>query len=490
MRHFLLLITLLAALILPKQLFAQYVLPFEARKVSHYFSRVDLYTITDLYDNYFFDVVSEKSDKAPALWDLIIKVNGKNVSTNDNLLELFQEKAEVDLVLGRLVNGDFCWFNSTIRPKNNTKGYGDLLDNIKYSVERRAKEGLESSPQGLRIISKPNLDFYDYSTYDILITGNDPLVDEKIINMFCSSGLLSQMRRDEENPDIIICLSKSASESISSTYVPPTTSVVNTGSTTRPVYNYITRTVSYETKQHNRYEHTEGYTQTTTATSIHLEFSILDAKKMNDPNQRTAPIIWQMIYNRNVANRDFEILDEYMAIASWNCFPFTEPKISESYSFVMTGVGMKPLFSEEASMVVTDAVPGSPADKIGLKKNDRIVRVDGKKSYTVESGTQYWSAGAYMMYKNGIDREKTKEGCFMIASCAQAMIIKTEYFRHDFAYHKDRGFTMYHEYDSPLYRTAEYTILRDGSQITLTGRLLGPHKGLSKPKLCHRIAVY
>ncbi len=394
------------------------------------------------------------------------------------------------MVLGRMVNGDFYWYNSTIRPKNNTKGYGDLLDNIKYSVERRAKEGLESPPQGLRIISKPNLDFYDFSTYDILITGNDPLVDEKIINMFCSSGLLSQMKRDEENPDIIICLSKSASESISSTYVPPTTSVVNTGSTTRPVYNYITRTVSYETKQHNRYERTEGYTQTTTATSIHLEFSILDAKKMNDPNQKTAPIIWQMIYNRNVANRDFEIYDEYMAVASWNCFPFTQPQTTQSYSFVMTGVSMNPSFSDATSVVTTDAVPGSPAEKIGFKKGDKIIRVDGKKSYSVESATQYWDAGAYMIYKNGLKREKEKEGCYLIATSAQAMIIKTEYFRHEFAYHKNRGFTMYQEYNSPLYRIAEYTVLRDGSQVTLEGRLLGPHKGPSKPKLCNRIAVH
>lgn len=489
MKRILLLALLFAVTILPQSLFAQYVMPFEARVIPAFMPKN--YVITNLYDNYFFEVVKEKSDREPFLWDIIAQVNGKNVTSKDNLLELFQEKEEVDLLLIRKVDGQYMGWNCTIRPKNNTNGYGDLLKNIEYSVSQRKKNGLEKCPEGIRVMAKPDLSFYNYNTYDILITGNDPLVDEKILNKFCSSGLFGMMKRDEENPDVIVCVAKSSNESISSTYVPPTTSVVNTGSTTRPVYNYITRTVSFETKQHNRYEHTEGYTQTTTATNIHLEFTVLDAKKMNDPNQKTAPIIWQMSYNRNVTDRNFEIIDEYLAIATWNCFPFTQVNTTEEYSFVMVGAELSwGASSDIYTRIASEVVPGSSADKIGFRKGDRIIRVDGKKKYTVVETTQWWGTWAFMRYKNGQEREKTKEECGSdIAYCARDHIYMIEYCRLDHAYHRAKGYTMYKHYDSPLYRTAEYTVLRDGNPITLNGRLLGPYQGLSKPKLCTRIAT-
>lgn len=480
---------LFAVAILPQHLFAQYVMPFEAREIPSYMPKN--YVITDLYNNYFFDVVKEKSDGEPWLWDIIAQVNGKNVTTKDNLLELFQEKEEVELHLIRKAKGAYWGLNCTIRLKNNTKGYGDLLDNISNSVAIRKNYGLEKFPEGIRVIAKPGLNFYDFNTYDILITGNDPLVDEKILNEFCSSGLFSMMKRDEENPDVIVCVAKSSNESISSTYVPPTTSVVNTGSTTRPVYNYITRTVSYETKQHNRYEHTEGYTQTTTATNIHLEFTVLDAKKMNDPNQKTAPIIWQMTYNRNVTNRNFELFDEYLAIASWNCFPFTQVNTIEEYSFVMVGAKLSwgGSSSDKYTRIDSEVVPGSSADKIGFKKGDKIIRVDGKKKYTVVKTTQWWATWAFMRYKNGQERAKSKEDCGNIDSYARNHIHMVEYRRLDHAYHRAKGYTMYERYDSPLYRTAEYTVLRDGNPITLKGRLFGPYRGHGKPELCTRIAI-
>ncbi len=489
MKRILLLAMLFAVVMLPRPLFAQYVMPFEAREIPAFMPKN--YVITDLYDNYFFEVVKEKSDRGPYLWDIIAQVNGKNVTSKDNLLELFQEKEEVDLLLIRKVDGQYKGWNCTIRPKNNTNGYGDLLKNIESSVSYRIKNGLEKSPEGIRVMAKPGLNFYDFNTYDILVTGNDPLVDEKILNEFCSSGLFGMMKRDEENPDVIVCVAKSSNESISSTYVPPTTSVVNTGSTTRPVYNYITRTVSYETKQHNRYEHTEGYTQTTTATNIHLEFTILDAKKMNDPNQKTAPIIWQMTYNRNVANRNFEIIDEYLAVASWNCFPFTQVKTTDEYSFVMVGAELRLGTSSfgDSTRIDTEVVPGSSADKIGFKKGDQIIRVDGKKKYTVEETTQWWGTWAFMRYKNGQERIKRKEVCGGIRFCVRNYIYMVEYCRLDHAYHQAQGFTRYKDYDSPLYRTAEYTVLRDGNPITLEGRLFGPYQGLGKPKLCTRIAI-
>ena len=486
------------ALMSSPQLCAQYVMPFGVTWATQYAG--NKYFIVDLYNNYFFDRVAEKSDTWLNLWDIIDSVNGKELTTSTDaskllqeqkeLLKLFQEKEEIELGLIRKENGEYKKYKCTIRQKNNTQGYGDLISNIRNSIERRKAEGFDQSPEGLRVISQP-FSFLDCKTYDILITGNDPLVDEQILRRFCNSGLFRQMRRDEDNPDVIVCIAKSSNESISATYVPPTTSVVNTGSTTRPVYNYITRTVSYETRQHNRYVHTDGYTQTTTATNINLEFTVLDAKKMNDPKQKTAPIIWQMNYTRNVSNRNFELIDEYLAVASWNCFPFTEPKLTEQYTFFMVGAKMSNGYKDGDGYteITTNVVPGSNADKIGLRKGDRIIRVNGKKKYVTENITHYWYPEAYYRYKDGKEREKEKNSCSYIASEASHLIYWIEYARHDHEYYRAKGYTMRYNYNSPLEnRYTQYTVLRDGQEILLKGKLLEEHEPFRSPELCTRVA--
>ena len=445
-------------------------MPFEAREVPGYIP--GNYIITDLYNNYFFDVVKEKSDRAPAIWDIIAQVNGKSVTTKDNLLELFQEKEEVELLLIRKVEGEYRGWNCTIRPKNNTHGYGDLISGI-----NRSAQWITNPPKEIRVFAEEGLDFYDYITYDILITGNDPLVDKKILEKFCNSGLFGQMKRDEENPDVIVCVAKSANESISSTYVPPTTSVVNTGSTTRPVYNYLTRTVSFETKQHNRYEHTEGYTKTSTATNIQLEFTVLDAKKMNDPNQKTAPIIWQMNYTRNVTDRNFELIDEYLAVATWNCFPFSQVRQEEEYIFFDLGIRWG---SESSDYIeIADVLTGSYAEKLGLKKGDKIIRINGKKTYNEGIKIRYFRPRFYEEYAS-----KEKKFLFYLDDNI------------DRFYNIRRVYnTIDSRLETPLSdNSTKYTILRGGEKIVLTGSLhpsIEPYNiGAGKKiPICTRIAI-
>ena len=50
------------------------------------------YFIIDLYNNYFFDRVAEKSDTWLHLWDIIDSVNGKELTTSTDGSKLLQEK--------------------------------------------------------------------------------------------------------------------------------------------------------------------------------------------------------------------------------------------------------------------------------------------------------------------------------------------------------------------------------------------------------------
>jgi hypothetical protein len=87
-------------------------------------------------------------------------------------------------------------------------------------------------------ISDKRFDFSKIKTYDYLIVGNDPLHDTEILDKVSKPFLT----RDTKKPDILFCIAKNIDESISSTYIPPTSRTINTGSTTTPVYNYLTKT--------------------------------------------------------------------------------------------------------------------------------------------------------------------------------------------------------------------------------------------------------
>lgn len=314
---------------------AQWRPPFKMEIISEY---SDFPVITNTFNNLFYKTLSINGEPVKSREDLplmgvVINVNGEDdpayferaMAANDT----------INIVVSGSYHGNEINANEyTIVQKDNQFGWADIPSvehsfikqrwNAKTSNGEKTNENHPNRlPPGTRIQAVDTLQFDRICTYDIMVIGNDPLTDQNILEKFCESGYFSQLKRDEENPDIIVTVSKNANESFSSTYVPPTTQVVNTGSITRPVYSYLTRRTSYITTHQNRYIQSDGYNQDNLSTSMFLEFTILDAKKLNDPKQTTPPILWQMTYNRNVTNRNFEVIDEYLAIASWNCFPFT-----------------------------------------------------------------------------------------------------------------------------------------------------------------------
>lgn len=94
-------------------------------------------------------------------------------------------------------------------------------------------------------MSDNSFDFSKVKTYDFLINSNEPLVDKKIFEKMS----LYLMTRDTIKPDVIFTVAKSTEESVSATYVPPTSRTVYTGSTTQTNYNYLTHKNEYETTQ-------------------------------------------------------------------------------------------------------------------------------------------------------------------------------------------------------------------------------------------------
>lgn len=218
-------------------------------------------------------------------------------------------------------------------------------------------------------ISDENFDFRKASTYDYVIIGDDPLMDEKILNNLFKFG----MERDTENPDILFTISKNADERVASTYIPPTSRTVNTGSQTTAQYNYFTKTYDYVTTQNNRTINEGGYTQTTKTANIFLEIAALDAKKINDKKMNHAPIIWQMTANRSVTNYNFKIADEYRDYATWGYMPPLD-RMGHAARVLHELSGLTA--DKDNPSLVASVQKGSRAEKAGFQKGDIVLKYE------------------------------------------------------------------------------------------------------------------
>lgn len=217
-----------------------------------------------------------------------------------------------------------------------------------------------------------SFDFSKIRTYDYVINSNDPLNDLKILEEM--KFLRGYLTRDTLNPDILFTIAKSADESITSTYIPPTSRTINTGSYTTSRYNYFRHNYDYETRQTYRTINEGGYTETTKSADIFLEISALDAKRINDKSMTHAPIIWQMTVKRHVTNYNFNIMDEYHSYASWALFP-----IIGRYGYVTAE-----LYEKETGIVADKTNPslvkevkvGSRAEEAGIQAGDEIIQYE------------------------------------------------------------------------------------------------------------------
>lgn len=266
---------------------------------------------------------------------LVYKVNDKSAKgmTENEFYNIIDNKDEIRLVLS--TNSNHTFYNTVIKKapypelflrynitpeeisSRTNYSYDKDVNYIENKIKNRDTDFKKYNLYCTEVID-PDFDWYFVSSYDFLITGNDPLIDKKILQRAVDYSFLSGLKRDTEHPDILLTISKNADESIQSTYIPPTSRTVNKGSTTRKRYNWITEKEEYVTEQDNYTIHEGGYTQTTNNTNIFLELAMLDAKKINDKNQVAPPIVWQITFRRHAINPQFNIVDEYLTYSTWS----------------------------------------------------------------------------------------------------------------------------------------------------------------------------
>lgn len=351
---------------------SSYSLPFSVAYLNNWAKNYPTILIPS-YGEHFM-TYAEGSYKLQPL-DIIYSVNGEPTEGTSifDFYNMCKKSDTLNLrVVTPFVNGNHYFVDCTIYQRNNR-----IVSGVTHMINLIARSFDREYPEEIRTFVSPNVDFVSYKSYDYIITGDDPLLDETIMQEFISSSsILSNMTRDEENPDIVFTIAKNAEESLNSTYVPPTSQVVTTGSTTTPVYNYLTHKHSWITKNRTQVHTTDGYTQMTRTSDIYLEISAIDVKKMAEEGRTTPPIVWQMKYNEGIANRTEQLSDIYKNIARHGAYPFKKPIFIEYFPIL---VGAR--FDE--NNYVVELVPNSNAAKM-LQIGDKILKVDGKDKFVVK----------------------------------------------------------------------------------------------------------
>ena len=179
----------------------------------------------------------------------------------------------------------------------------EALDGMCYVSSTRYSE-VVSKDDGTEVVKDSGFDWFHAVKYDLIPRPEDPLTDLVLLQRsFVESLSLTKQTeqvlsysfiRDEEDPDIVITLSKNANQTITTTYVPPSYTVVNTGSFTTPKYSFLKdKFLGYETQQANQIIKSGDYNVTTVNAAVFLEISVLDAKKMLLESQKYPPVIWK-----------------------------------------------------------------------------------------------------------------------------------------------------------------------------------------------------
>lgn len=347
-------------------------------------------TITDMHsigipgDDYYPLTFEFLDNETFSCGYLVIEVDGESAKgwTPSQFYSKVDNRHDVIILKLRKKSGDRL---VKIRPiyelPDRFKPFADEFRKLKITSGKEEREShYKQNQQGIVNSERydNDFDFFACETYDYLITSNDPLLDKSILDGITKApGFLANgMKRDEKNPDIIFTIARNAEESISTTYVPPTSRTVNVGSKTTTQYNYILKQNEYITTQKNRTITEGGYTQETKTADLFLEIAALDAKRVNDSNMTHPPVVCQGTTKRHVVNPTFDYEDELMSYASWYTFPPVD-RIAFKVTTIYAPLGV--ICDSTDPKIIATVKSGSRAEKLGLRSGDKLIKADAGK---------------------------------------------------------------------------------------------------------------
>lgn len=349
--------------------------------------RANMEEFKDFKEEDYIWIDKEKSGEIPLISCSILEINGKStrqMSEDDFYKELASGKTHTlkyllykfvespKEITAKIVLKDTPMWLKELSLDKFYKDFGTDESHVVYDNEKtRNKETYNS----MHLLWDEDFDWSKIKTYDFAITGDDPLMDKDLLKEVEKVlDNTTYLRRDRNNPQMLITLAKESSQSIQSTYVPPTVQTIQTGSQTRTVYNWFTKQNDYVTQNQYQTYREGGYTTNTNVIDEYIELCYLDAKRVKDAQQTTPPIIYQQVTERHIStSRQFDIIKDYKAALSWATHPMVE--LLKTYNINKNGNNCISFDMDYASKYVTRVSPNGAAFKAGLRVNDRIEKI-------------------------------------------------------------------------------------------------------------------
>lgn len=207
-------------------------------------------------------------------------------------------------------------------------------------------------------------------------TSNDPLLEKEYFKIAWNeldwSGF--PLIYDEENPDLIVTIAIDEDLQVESTYVPQTTQYMDNGSNSY-IYKSGKNIYVNSFKKPAKKVTSGGYTHREYLQNHFIELTILDAKKMKDPNQKVPPVVWQLRYKTTHVRPLSLKTAAYHVLAGCRAFPGVN--VGRDVVMAWSGICWE---AQTNKSIISYIYKNSPAEKLGLQVGDELLKIDGKKS--------------------------------------------------------------------------------------------------------------
>lgn len=377
-KKFLWMLVTMLIMALPAAALVGYCHAVEVKRLS--FWAPDYLTVVCSYNNALF----KTSPRALQCMSVITKINGMSTQNMDEaeFYAVLDRAAVVELEYQTKLSGE----NKTYREKlDKYIGLG-LLDevfpnpNSAEDLAKRYRIRVAYKDYYAKMLTDTDVDFFKYSTYDYAFGDEGEELEKKSLLRPLAKALEAKgLKRVTENPDIYIYVTQDINRNIETVYQPQQVTTTS-GSASGRIVSYGNVVRSYAGGQSQSVSTENGQMKSFTTTDAYLQVSVLDAHRLDS---KTAPKVWQLTFDEHFDHKVSSELFERILSVSCKNYPFESHVEGRPYEngYVQTdNAEMLGLFvNGETDGRVTDVMPGSPADGIGIKPSDVVMYKGGRK---------------------------------------------------------------------------------------------------------------
>ena len=335
-------------------------------------------TITNNWNNLCFNSAPSSLKSLSVITD----INGKSTKDMEpeDFYAIIDKSSTFNITYITKIRGENKTFTEKLKKKNGKlhfeyRDYSRIGDEDFWFFRDGDERGSHAPKIGPKpsectsIMADQNTDFFQFSTFDYMVAGDDYMIDLGLAQTFAKELEKKGLKYNPENPDLHLYLTKSSNANIESIYVPKIISTTKSTSYTKGKiniyygnYNTWGQANAKTTGNSTTTIKDIGSTQAVVDGDLYTQVCLLDAKRMNDINP---PIVWQLFFQRHYVKQFNPIEDIKKLRIAMRPYPSSSKMIIDKQCIKTYGFFFKEHFSKNG--LIIDVADGSWADKNGIQ---------------------------------------------------------------------------------------------------------------------------